>query len=297
MKFNQISNRTFGIICTVPGLVALLAFILYPIGYNVVVSFLRYNNILPTVFVGVDNYLWLFTAEDFFISWRVSAIYSIGSASLAFFVGLILAHSLNRINKTWKPFFRTLVILPWAVPLILSGLMWKWIFNKDIGLLNYILSSLHLIESNIPFLSDPNLAMLSGIIATAYVHIPFVTILIHAGLQSISPELYEVAQIDGADEFQKFWHITIPLNKTPMLFSFLIIWMFTFRTPDVFFSLTHGGPGKATYHSGLFLMNTIYRHLEFGHGAAISMSLFLTVVVVIIPGIYFGVIRGKEKGV
>jgi len=290
MTVRGLSNRTFGILCTIPGLVALVALIIYPVIYNIAVSLQRYNNILPTRWTGLGNFAWLIRSSDFRIAWQVSFVYSVGSAALAFLIGLILAQNLNKIQIA-KGFFRTLIILPWAVPLILSGLMWKWIFDKDIGLLNYVLQSLGLVHANVPFLSSPDLALLSGIIATAYVHIPFVTILIHAGLQNIPLELYEAAEIDGADVFQRFTYITAPLNRTQMVFAFIIIWIFTFRTPDVFFSLTSGGPGKATYHAGLFLMDTIYRYLDFGHGAAIGVMMFLTIVAVVIPVVYFGIFR------
>jgi multiple sugar transport system permease protein len=245
---------------------------------------------LPNKFIGFKNYVTLISHADFHTAWKVSFIYSIGSAGLTFILGLILAHSLHRITKA-KAFFRTLIILPWAVPLILSGLMWKWIFDQNIGLINYILSSLGFINENVRFLSDPTLALLSGIIATAYVHIPFVTVLIHAGLQNISQELYEAAEIDGADVFQKFFFITAPLNRIQMIFSFIVIWMFTFRTPDVFFSLTRGGPAKATYHAGLYLMDLIYRFLDFGQGATIGVMMFLTIIIVILPIVYFAIIR------
>lgn len=294
MKFTKISDRVFGILCTVPGLIALVALVGYPILYSIVVSFLRYNNIQPNKFIGLNNYQWFFSSSDFLISWKVSAIYSLGSAGLAFLVGMILAHALKRITFG-KGFFRTLIILPWAMPLILSGLVWKWMFNQDIGIVNFFLSLFHLTDTNIPWLIDSNLALLSGIIATAYVYIPFTTVLINAGLQNISPELYEAAEIDGADEIQKFWHITVHLNKPQMIFAFIIVWMFTFRTPDVFFSLTKGGPGKATYHAGLYLMDSIYRYLNFGHGAVIGIILAFSVAIVVGPIVLYLVRKSTSR--
>lgn len=289
----KISNAKFGIFCSIPGLVALLALFFYPVAYVLAVSFLRYNNILPVKFIGLKNYAWLFSSDDFYTSWRVSTIYCLGSTGLAFFLGLLLAHSLRRISGG-KSVFRTLVVLPWAIPLILSGFMWKWILNRDIGVMNYLLSSLSLINNNLPFLSDPDLAIFSGILATAFAHTPFMTILLLAGLESIPWDLYEVAQMDGADHLQRFWHISVPLNKPQMILGPLIIGMFTFRTPDVFFSLTYGGPGKATYHAGLFLTDTIYRYLNFGHASAISVMLFVTIVVFVFPILHYGIGRSNS---
>jgi len=181
------------------------------------------------------------------------------------------------------------------VPLVLSGLMWKWILDANIGLVNYLLASLGLIRQNIPFLSQPTLALLSGILATAYVHVPFVTVLLHAGLKNIPTELYEVAEIDGADSIHKLLYLTLPLNRPQIVFSVVVIWMFTFRTPDVFFSLTGGGPGKATYHAGLYLMDLIYRFLDFGKGAAVGVLMFLTIIVVLVPSIYFSLLKREKR--
>lgn len=288
------TDSKFGILCTVPGLVVLVALVAYPIGYNFVLSFIEYKRLTIGGFIGLEHFSWFFSQRsDFTLAWKISGIYSVGSAGLAFLIGLLLAHMLNRVTKG-RAVFRTLVILSWAIPPVLSGLIWKWIFNKDMGLANYILKSLSVISENIPFLVEQDLALMAGIIATAYVYIPFMTVFINAGLQTIPTEFYECASIDGADEFHKFRYITIPLNKKQMLFSFVVIWMFTFRTPDVFFALTGGGPGKATYHSGLFLMDMIYQYVDFGRGAVISVMLFFTVALVVTP-LAFYIFGSKEK--
>lgn len=289
----RLRNRTFGVLCTVPGLVALVALIIYPCFYNVVLSFARYSYATPMRFVGLRNYEWLFSAPDFYRSWLVSLVYSVGSTLLAFLVALTLAHALSGIRRG-KAFFRTLIILPWAFPPVLSGLTWKWLLNTDIGIINYMLSATRLIDANLPFLSDSVLALLSGIVATAYIHIPFMTVLMLAGLESIPSELYEAARIDGADEVQKFWHVSAPLNRPQMIVSVVVVVLFTFRTPDILFSLTGGGPGKATYHAGLFLMDMLYRFLNFGRGAAIGVIMFLTVVLLVVPVLSRGFARGRS---
>lgn len=290
----KITKSKFGIISSVPGLFAVLFLVFYPVAYNVEVSLLRYNNISPVKYTGLKNYAWLFSSPDFWRSWKVSAMYSLGSVGLAFIFGLMLAHALRKIT-IGKTVFRTLVILPWAVPVIISGFIWKWILNGEIGLLNYVLSSLGLIEDNVRFISDPMLALVSGIMASAYVRIPFFTILLLAGLESISPNLYEAAKIDGADQLAQFRYISLPLNKFQVILATIMSLMFTFRTPDVFFSITGGGPGKASYHAGLFLMDTIYKFANFGRGAAIGMVLFITIMAFAVPVLYYGILRRSES--
>jgi multiple sugar transport system permease protein len=289
---SRLTDSGFGILCTVPGLIVLLALVAYPIGYNIILSFMSYKQLVFAGFVGFRNYAWFFSSKNFHLSWRISALYSTGSAGLAFLAGMILAHCLSAVRRG-RAVFRTLVILSWAIPPVLSGLIWKWIMNKDMGLTNYVLSFFSIIKSNIPFLADTKLAILSAMVATAYVYIPFMTVFINAGLETIPPELYEVASIDGADEFHKFFYISVPLNKKQMLFSFIVVWMFTFRTPDVIFALTRGGPGKATYHAGLFLVDLIYSYIDFGRAAVVSVMLFLSVGLVVTP-LAFYIFRRSE---
>lgn len=214
------------------------------------------------------------------------------TTGLTLALGLIIAHSLHRIKKG-ETVFRTLVILPWAAPLVISGLMWKWMLSKELGIINYLLLLLGLSHKNIGFLLNPTLAMVSGILTTTWCYIPFMTVLLFAGLESIPLELYEVAEIDGADLLQKFWYISLSLNKHQILIASLIVWMFTFRTPDVFVSLTGGGPAKFTYHAGLFLRDLIYQYLNFGRGGTISILLFLTIMVPVLPILFYAIRESK----
>jgi len=283
-------NEQFGFWCSMPGLIAILALMVYPLLYTVIISFMRYDNIQPVVFVGFKNYRWFFSYSDSSVALKVSVVYSLGTTSLAFILALILAHSLHKIKKGGS-LFRTLLILPWAAPLVISGLIWRWMLDKDIGVINYILLSLRIVRRNIAFLSQPRFAMLSGIVTASWCYIPFLMVLILAGLESIPEELYEVAQIDGASHIQRFWYISLSLNKPQMIIAYLIVLMFTFRTPDTFFSLTAGGPAKSTYHAGLFLMDSIYRYLNFGHAAAISMILLIICLGFALPILYYGIIR------
>jgi multiple sugar transport system permease protein len=268
-------KQKFGMLCSLPGLIVILIIIFFPLAYNVCISFTRYNLITPIAFNGLDNYTYLFTSFDFYNSWFISFLYSMGTTILALLVGILLAHSLSSIKK-FSTLFRTIAILPWAAPVVISGLMWKWLLSKDLGIVNYIFRALGITQNNIGFLVESNPALLSGVVAAAWAYIPFMTVMLLAGLETISPELYEAAEIDGADSLQQFWHISIPLNKGQIMIASLTVWMFTFRTPDLFVSLTTGGPGKSTYHIGILLQDLIYRYMNFGRGAALGIILFIT---------------------
>jgi multiple sugar transport system permease protein len=271
-----------------------MALMAYPVLYNIVISFLQYDNISRIRFAGLRNFRWFFQYDDSLQSLRVSTIYSLGTTTLSFLLALTMAHSLRRIRRL-KGLFRTLLILPWVAPLVVSGLIWRWLFDKDMGLINYLLIFFRLIQQSIPFLSGRSSAMVSGIITSSWCYMPFLLVLIMAGLESIPDELYEAARMDGANNLQQFWHISLALNRQQMIIAYLIVLMFTFRTPDTFFSLTAGGPAKATYHTGIFLMETIYRYLNFGHAAAISAIVLLICLCFAFPGLYFGIMRRGGK--
>ncbi|HHV62833.1 MAG TPA: sugar ABC transporter permease [Firmicutes bacterium] len=286
------SREKFGAYCSLPGLLIVAILLSYPLGYNVYLSFMRYDNIQPVIFMGLANYRQICGSSDFWLSWRVSLFYSLGTTALTLLISLLLAHSLYGIRK-WQTFFRTMVILPWAVPGVISGMMFRWIMDTDLGVLNYLLAELGVIKQNIKFLVD--YPMLSGILATTWSYIPFMTVLILAGLESIPSELYEVAEIDGADSIDKFFHISLALNKTQILIAALIMWMFTFRTPDIFMSLTAGGPGKATYHAGIFLRDLIFKYMNFGYGSVVGVFLCLIVSVPASFILYKGVLKNNEN--
>lgn len=275
-------------LCSLPGFIVLLGIIVYPLAYNFVTSFMRYDNLSPVVFNGFKNYLAIFKSGDFYQSWKVSSIYSLGTTAAAVTTGIVLATSLSRVRR-FQSLFRTMVILPWAAPLVVSGLIWKWILSTDLGVANYLLGLLGI--GKVKFLVTPTLAVLSGIAGTTWAYIPFTTILILASFETIPDPLYEAADIDGATSVQKFWHIRLALAARQILVTALIVFMFTFRTPDMFVSLTGGGPGKATYHAGIYLKNTIYQYLNFGHGAAIGVLLFVTIAVPASIILYKGLLK------
>ncbi len=281
-------------LCTIPGLVVVVFLVAYPVCFNIFTSFVKYDNVSPKKFIALGNYQWLLSSEysDFRLGLKISTIYSFSCATLATLTGLVLAQILYSIRKG-KGFFRTATLFSWGIPLVIASFIWKWIFSKDLGILNYLLSPF--IEENIAWLTTRGLALLTAIITTTWHHIPFAMIIILAGLESIDPELFEAAVMDGAGYNQIFWSIIIPLNRHQIVVAFTIIWMFTFRTPDVLFSLTGGGPGKNTYHLGIFLVDMIYRYVDFGKAGALGVLLFLTTAVIATPLLYYGIIRPSRN--
>ncbi len=272
-KTKSISNSAYGAILSIPGLILMLAWVLIPFAYVIYLSFLRYDNMSPVVFSGFDNYMKVFGDHDFLTIVGRTIAFSAGSTGFTLIVSIILALCLNRMIRG-SSFFRSLVVMPWAVPLILSGFLWSWMFHPSFGPISDLLMKFGFRDEALNIYRDPVSSMMGVIIADAWRRIPFLTIVSLAAFQGILQELYDASEVDGADSINTFFYITLPLAKRPILVGTLIMFMFSFRTIDVIYSMTPGGGvGKCTYVLGAYLFDHIYEVLDFGKAAAISMIL------------------------
>jgi ABC-type sugar transport system permease subunit len=179
-----------------------------------------------------------------------------------------------------KPFpgrglVRTAVLVPWAIPTVVSSRIWQWMYNDQFGVINDILLKLQIINQSNAWLGNPNTAMWSIIITDTWKTIPFMALLLLAGLQTIPPELYEAAAIDGASSWQRFWHLTLPLLKPAILVSLIFRTLDAFRVYDVVFVMTHGASGTETL--AVLNQRVLFSFLDFGYGSAISVIIFLII--------------------
>ncbi len=276
----SLSNSNYGILLSVPGLILMLLWVLVPFSYIFYLSFFRYDNISPIVFTGLANYKNVLTNPDFYQTLKRTVIFSFGSTGLTLLASIILAVCLNRIVKG-SAFFRSLIVMPWAVPLILSGFLWSWMFHPSFGPISDLLMKLRLTSEPLNIYKNPITSMMGVIIADAWRRIPFLAIIALAAFQAISQELYDSAKVDGADSINTFVYVSLPLASRPILIGTLITLMFTFRSIDVIYSMTPGGGyGKCTYVLGTYLFDSIYEFLNFGVAAAVSVIfIFLTFVI------------------
>ena len=270
----KISNPWYGFFLNLPGLVIVLLWVIFPAFLLILTSFLRYDNIHPISFAGVNNYITIFKDRLFWFSLEKVAIFSVGTTALTFFGGLAIALALVRVTRA-AGLFRSLMILPWAVPAVISGIIWKWMFNPDFGVISDLLMKIGLINSPISIYGHMNLAMAGIIIADSWTRIPFMGVILLAALLSVPAEYYEAAKVDGAGALSRFAFITMPLIKGPAMVGLLITTMFSFRTIDIIIPLTAGGPGRATYVFGYYIWDHIVKTLNFGMAAASGMILFL----------------------
>ena len=284
----KISNPRYGFFLNVPGLLIVLLWVVLPAFLLFYVSVFRYDNVNPVTFVGLHNYKHLWNSRVFWISIDKIAVFSVGSTALTFFGGLVLALSLSNVTRGGG-ILRSLMIIPWAVPAVISGLIWKWMFSPDFGVISDLLMKTGLISKPLSIYGDQTLAMWGVIIADSWTRIPFMGIILLAAILSIPERLQEAARVDGADSLRRFFFVTLPMIKGPLLVGLLITTIFSFRTIDIIIPLTAGGPGRATYVIGYYIWDQITKTLNFGVGAAAGVVLFF--ITSAITGIFVYLLR------
>ncbi|MFB3819278.1 MAG: carbohydrate ABC transporter permease [Candidatus Methylomirabilales bacterium] len=269
----RLTNPRYGLLLNVPGLLIVLLWVVVPACLLFAVSFLRYDNVNPVAFAGIGNYQRLWNSRVFAISVERIAVFSLGSTAVTALGGLVLALCLSNIRKGGG-LLRSLMIVPWAVPAVVSGLIWKWMFSPDFGVISDLLMKAGLIAKPLSIYSDPALAMWGVILADSWTRIPFMGIILLAALLSIPEQIQEAARVDGADTLRRFAYVTLPMIRAPLLVGLMITTIFSFRTIDIIIPLTAGGPGRATYVLGYYIWDQITKSLNFGLGAAAGMVLF-----------------------
>jgi multiple sugar transport system permease protein len=275
-------DRMTGWVLVSPALLILILVFAYPIGRALWLSLFTRNlgTKLQPIFAGLDNYVRMVGDGRFWQSYWTTTVFTVTSVCLELLLGLGIALVLNRSFRG-RNLVRTIAILPWALPTALIGLAWTWIFNDQFGVVNDILIRLGVIKTGINWLGEPTLAMVSVIFADVWKTTPFISILLLAGLQSISADLYEAHAIDGATPWQSFRQITLPLLLPQILIALLFRFAQAFGIFDLIAVMTGGGPGGATEVVSLYIYATMMRYLDFGYGAALVVVTFLLLVVVV----------------
>ncbi len=287
-------EKIFPIVAILPALLVIALFTIYPVGYAVSISF--YKNLLTRPndhpFVGLGNFTDVITSYYFQQSIITTVTYTITVLVVVMVIGFAIALLLNTKVRT-AGLLKIVILLPWAVPAVVSGLLWKWILNADFGALNGALYSLGLISSYIPFLADPRLAQISLVVAHVWREAPLVAIFFLAGLQLIPSELYEAAKIDGGSFWSTLRFVTLPILRPTILVILVYETMMAILTFDVIYVLTGGGPANATSLLSWFAYAEIYRNLNLGHGVALAIIIALITLVLVF--IYLRVLHPEEE--
>ena len=274
-----------------PAAAFLILFLAYPLGLGIWMSFTDERIGRAGIFVGLDNYTWLWGDAIFWLAVFNTLLYTIIASTIKFAVGLYLALLLNR-NMPFKAFIRSIVLLPFIVPTVLSAIAFWWIYDAQFSIISWSLMRLGLITHNIDFLGDPNMARASVIFANIWRGVPFVAITLLAGLQTVSPSLYEAATLDGATSWQRFRYITYPLLTPIIAVVMTFSVLFTFTDFQLVWALTRGGPVNATHLMATLSYQRGILSGRLGEGAAIATAMipFLLAAIAIS---WFGMQRRK----
>jgi multiple sugar transport system permease protein len=250
----------------------LILFLAYPLGLGIWMSFTDERIGRAGIFVGLDNYQWLWDDAIFWLSVFNTILYTVVASTIKFAVGLYLALLLNR-NMPFKALIRSIVLIPFIVPTVLSAIAFWWIYDAQFSIISWSLTKLGLIHHNIDFLGDTNWARGSVIFANIWRGVPFVAITLLAGLQTVSPSLYEAATLDGATNWQRFRYITYPLLTPIIAVVMTFSVLFTFTDFQLIWALTRGGPVNATHLMATLSYQRGIISGRLGEGAAIATAM------------------------
>ena len=278
----QQREKIIGWLLLIPALSVLVLVFLYPIVRAFSLSLFTKNlaTELQPQFSLLSNYVRMFADGRFWQSTINTSIFTIASVPLELLLGLGIALVLNQSFKG-RGILRTIAIIPWALPTAIMGLAWAWIFNDEFGAINDILQRLGLINTGINWLGQPTLAMIALVVADVWKTTPFIGIILLAGLQSIPLDLYEAHALDGANGWQSFKTITLPLIMPQILIALLFRFAQAFGLFDLVQVMTGGGPAGATETVSLYIYTTVMRYLDFGYGAALIVVTFLLLIAVV----------------
>ena len=278
-------NRRAGLVpfaFLLPAIAVTAAIVLYPVLQTVWLSLHSYVIYDPeaTAFVGLANFRAVLGDEVFWISLRHSVVWIVGVVALQFLLGLVTALLLNE-SFWWRGLARALVVVPWALPSVIIGLMWTWMYDFNVGVINDLLLRTGLIAEPVAWLARPDTALAAIMAALVWQGFPFFAVTLLAGLQTVPAELYEAAEIDGAGRWRRFVSITLPSIADVIATALLLRTIWVANSLDVILVMTGGGPGYATHTLPFYAFQRAYSGMEFSYGAALALVLTLMLLAVV----------------
>ncbi len=281
----------FAFVLILPALLIVLVLYVYPLVFSLVVSFFRSDIRYPGVqFRGLGNYIQIFRQPELLISFWKTIIFTAGSLAIEMTFGIVIAVAFNQ-GFVGRSVARSIILIPWAVPPVVNGIIWNWLVHSKIGLLNYVLTSVGILERYKPWLADGNWALAIIVIADAWKWTPLVVLLVLAGLQSIPEELYEAARMDGAGGWKVFFRITLPMVSWPILVTLILRTVEAIRVFDIIFIMTRGGPANATKLTTYYVWEIAFRYHQLGMGSALAY--LVTALIVGLAVVYYRAINQR----
>lgn len=278
-----------------PVVLYVLGMFFYPLVYNVSLSFRNYTTasigtgLAP--FVGLANYRAIFSNPLLSQTLQHTVVFVLGSIVFQVLIGMALAVLFNR-KFPLSGLLRTLMLIPWLLPLIVSGSAFKWILDQNNGVLNWALLQMHLIQSPLGWLDSPHLALLSVTMTNIWIGIPFDMVLFYSGLQGIPAELYEAAGLDGANGWRKFWSITVPSLRGVIAIVLMLGLIYTLKVFDIIIAMTGGGPGNASQILSTWSWQLSFSEFSFSQGATVAN--LMMAIALVFSGIYLVFVRTED---
>ncbi|MEY9962607.1 ABC-type sugar transport system permease subunit [Streptacidiphilus sp. MAP12-16] len=276
-----------------PAAVVVFGIILYPIARTILISFFDVNSAVATTtpFAGVRNYTEIFTSADFWASMGRTVYFTVASTTLELALGLGLALLMDqKLRMRWL--FRAIVVLPWALPTVVNGAMWRGVLNAQYGSLNALLTQLHLITAYHSWLGTPTSALNMLVLADVWKTTPLVAFFLLTGLQSIPREIYESARVDGAGSLRAFWSITAPLLIPSVSVVLVLRTIDAFKVFDLVYVLTGGGPANGTQTIAYYTYVQAFSDQRFGFGSALANV--IVVCILLLCAVYLRALRRNE---
>jgi multiple sugar transport system permease protein len=257
----------------VPAAIYMIAFFGYPVVKNFLMAFQKYSTSTfytgEAPWIGLDNYRAVVSSSVFSKSLLNTVLFTAGSIAGQFVIGLALAVFFRR-RFPLNGLLRSLLLLPWLIPLIVSGAVWRWILDKDNGALNRFLAAIHVATGHPGWLTSTSLALIAVIMVNIWIGIPFNLTILYGGLQDIPEDLYEAASLDGASGWQRFRYVTWPLLRPVVSVVLVLGVVYTIKVLDVILGLTGGGPANASQTIATQSYHLSFQQFDFGQGAALG---------------------------
>lgn len=276
----------FTILLILPAAIIMALVTVYPLFRSFWISIHKWDLTRPDLghaFVGLTNYLYILKDPTFWQSAKITVLFVVGAVALEISLGLGIALLLNR-DFVGRNLVRMLALLPWAIPSVVNGIMWKWVLNPSYGALNGILYSFGLIDKYVIWLGTPGSALVMCILADTWKETPFIMLLFLAALQTVPKDLYEAARVDGTNPFQSFWHITVPLIQPTLFVALTLRTIWALKSFDLIYTLTAGGPSGGTSVIGYYTYLKTFVSLNFGRGSAVAY--IMTIIVALLVVLY-----------
>jgi len=282
-NITELFDRYMGVFFLVPGIIIMGLIIVYPIVTNILLSFTDAHLIRGiSKNVGFDNYLRIIKDPFFMNSLYTTLLWTVGSLILQFSFGLITALLLNNPNIKAKGIFRTLIFVPYTLPIIVVTILWRWILNRFYGIINYLLVAVGVINNNVSWFSSSVTVMPSLVVMNTWFGYPLIALSIFAGLQTIPKEFYEVAEIEGASYWQTFIYVILPSIKRILIMLLILRTIWIFNAFDMIYLVTGGGPNRMTEILTIYGYNLGWKEYWIGRAAALSVILFVILFFLII---------------